>query len=110
MNKQGYCHRDLKPWNIMISSDLASVKIIDFGYATPTNEKELSQYSPYLKKKLTCTANYMAPELYEEQVTQSLAKCDVFALGVILINLLTGVYPFGSVFDESGTTINKVYA
>ncbi len=52
----------------------------------------------------------MAPELYEEQVTQSLAKSDVFALGVILINLLTGDYPFNSVYDGSGKTINDVYS
>jgi serine/threonine protein kinase len=42
----------------------------------------------------------MAPELYLEEVTQSLAKSDVFALGVILINFLTGKYPFRSVYDE----------
>ena len=35
MHERGYAHRDLKPWNIMISSDLSSLKIIDFGYATP---------------------------------------------------------------------------
>jgi len=52
----------------------------------------------------------MAPELYEELVTQSLAKSDVFALGVILINLLTGDYPFNSVYDGSGKTINNNYS
>ncbi len=64
MNKSGFCHRDLKPWNIMMSSELNSVKIIDFGYATPINPDELSKASKFLKGKLNCTANYMAPELY----------------------------------------------
>jgi serine/threonine protein kinase len=45
MHRRGYCHRDLKPWNIMMSSDLDAVKIIDFGYATPLNLDELARSS-----------------------------------------------------------------
>jgi len=45
----------------------------------------------------------MAPELYMKEVNISLAKCDVFALGVILINFLTGDYPFHSVYDQDQT-------
>jgi hypothetical protein len=41
----------------------------------------------------------MAKELYEEVIDFPLDKGDVFALGVILINLLTGHYPFITVFD-----------
>jgi serine/threonine protein kinase len=99
MHKSGYCHRDLKPWNIMVSSDLKSLKIIDFGYATPIGLKELEQSSKYLRSKLSCTANYMAPELYQSMITTSLANSDVFALGVILVNFLSGGYPFDSVFE-----------
>lgn len=50
----------------------------------------------------------MAPELYLEHVSKSLAKCDVFALGVILINFLTGHYPFHSVYDDQ-KNIDKNY-
>ena len=50
----------------------------------------------------------MAPELYLKHVEKSLAKCDVFALGVILINFLTGCYPFHSVYDEN-LIIDKNY-
>jgi serine/threonine protein kinase len=99
MHKSGYCHRDLKPWNIMVSSDLQSLKIIDFGYATPLDLKELENASEYIRGKLSCTANYMAPELYSTHITTSLANSDVFALGVILVNMLTGEYPFDSVYD-----------
>lgn len=99
LNNQGYCHRDLKPWNIMVSSDLKSLKIIDFGYGTPIKLDQLQECSKFLRERLSCTANYMAPELYLKHVTKSLAKCDVFALGVILINFLTGDYPFHSVYD-----------
>jgi len=48
----------------MMSSDLSSVKIIDFGYATPLDPKELANASKFLRGRLSCTANYMAPELY----------------------------------------------
>ena len=99
MHNSGYCHRDLKPWNIMMSSDLRSVKIIDFGYATPLDPEELAQASRFLRGKLSCTANYMAPELYQAQIEGNLANADVFALGVILINFLTGDYAFDSVCE-----------
>ena len=42
----------------------------------------------------------MAPELYQKSIDCSLAKADVFSLGVILVNILTGEYPFESVKDE----------
>ena len=45
------------------------------------------------------TKSYMAPELYDVKTT--LHKSDSFAIGVILFNLLTGLYPFKSVIDES---------
>lgn len=99
MNSKGYCHRDLKPWNIMFNNDLSALKIIDFGYATPINEEEFSKSPSYLKGKLSGTVNYMAPELNLPEIDFSLAKADVFALGVILFNLLTGTFPFSSVKD-----------
>jgi doublecortin-like kinase 1/2 len=93
----------------MVSSDLKSLKIIDFGYATPINLDQLQECSKFLRERLSCTANYMAPELYLKKIDKSLAKCDVFALGVILINFLTGHYPFHSVYDEN-QNIDSNYA
>jgi serine/threonine protein kinase len=52
-----------------------------------------------MKYALKGTNHYMAPELYEEEITVSLAKSDSFSLGVILFNLITGAYPFKSVND-----------
>lgn len=49
----------------------------------------------------------MAPELYASSVTTSLANSDIFALGIILVNFLTGEYPFDSVFD--GDQVSKEY-
>jgi serine/threonine protein kinase len=93
----------------MMSSDLSSVKIIDFGYATPIDPVELSKASKFLRGKLNCTANYMAPELYSSNIDYSLANADVFALGVILINFLTGEYTFDSVFEGKTESINSNY-
>jgi serine/threonine protein kinase len=93
----------------MMSSELNSVKIIDFGYATPINPEELSKSSKFLRGKLSCTANYMAPELYSSNIDYSLANADVFALGVILINFLTGEYTFDSVFEGKSDKVNSRY-
>jgi len=90
----------------MMSSDLTAVKIIDFGYATPINPVELSKSSKFLREKLNCTANYMAPELYSSNIDYSLANADVFALGVILINFLTGEYTFDCVFEGKSDIVN----
>jgi serine/threonine protein kinase len=51
----------------------------------------------------------MAPELYSNNIKDSLAKADVFALGVILINFLTGEYIFDSVFEGKTEQVNQRY-
>ncbi len=87
----------------MVNDDLTEVKIIDFGYATPLTKEARQECSKYLKGKLKCTLNYMAPELYNKEIDFPLDKADVFSLGVILVNFLTGGYSFSSVFKEGGT-------
>lgn len=85
----------------MFNNDLSALKIIDFGYATPIKEEEFSKCPSYLKGKLSGTVNYMAPELNLAQIDFPLAKADVFALGVLLFNLITGGFAFQSVDDPS---------
>ena len=61
------------------------VRIIDFGFAA--SNKEIQQ--------LYCgTPSYMAPEIIKEQGYEG-EGVDVWALGVLLFKLLTGIYPFG---------------
>ena len=45
MHSKGICHRDLKPWNIMLSDDLLDAKVIDFSYSTPLKKKRFVRMS-----------------------------------------------------------------
>ena len=79
-------HRDIKPSNIIISND-GLVKIVDFGLARVVASASATQ-----SISLTGTLPYMAPEqILGEPVDQ---RSDVWALGVILVQMLTGSHPF----------------
>ena len=83
----------------MVTKDLSQLKIIDFGYATPINIDESEDVNNYLKGFLSGTKSYTSPELYKKQIDSKLDKVDVFSLGVILFNFLTGNYPFYKAVD-----------
>ena len=79
-------HRDIKPGNIILDRK-GRVRILDFGLATVAGEDKLTKVGSTLG-----TAAYMAPEQIEgKQVDQ---RADIFALGVILYEMLTGKRPF----------------
>ena len=80
----------------MLSNDQSGVKIIDFGLATKLDDSE--RMAPF-DTFMSGTVQYMAPELLlknGERLNADLSKVDTFALGVILINMLTGAYLFSS--------------
>jgi serine/threonine protein kinase/class 3 adenylate cyclase len=82
---QGIVHRDLKPANIMV--DLAgSVKVMDFGIA------RLFQGTGQMTGTMVGTPAYMAPEQLELKRVD--ARTDVYALGLLLYEMVTGVQPF----------------
>jgi eukaryotic-like serine/threonine-protein kinase len=79
----GIIHRDIKPSNIMVRPD-GFIKLLDFGAAKELKEKEFSA-------TVTGSRPYMSPE---QIMGRSQKRSDVWALGVVMYVLYTGMFPF----------------
>ena len=82
----GIIHRDLKPQNIMIDND-GNARIMDFGIARSTHAEGLTAEGAVIG-----TPEYMSPEQAEGEETDP--RSDIYSLGVILFEMLTGRIPF----------------
>jgi serine/threonine-protein kinase len=95
-------HRDLKPANVLLSRE-GAVKIADFGIALDGSARVLTQtgYS-------VGTPRYMSPEQhYGERVDE---RSDLFALGVVLYEMCTGMPPFEEDGEAEGGLIRRIEA
>ncbi|WP_146451664.1 serine/threonine-protein kinase [Bythopirellula polymerisocia] len=95
-HQKGIIHRDLKPSNVMVSDHDGEpvVKVIDFGVAKALHQ-ELTAKTLFTKfSQLVGTPLYMSPEQAQLSGLDVDTRSDVYALGVLLYELLTGTTPF----------------
>jgi serine/threonine protein kinase len=95
-HQKSIIHRDLKPSNILVESHdgRAVPKIIDFGLAKAMNALPLTERSLFTNfGAMLGTPLYMAPEQAEFSAIDVDTRADIYALGVILYELLTGTTP-----------------
>jgi serine/threonine protein kinase len=105
-HEAGIVHRDIKPANILISGNVSNesispdrVKVTDFGLGHQNTDAAQSilqsgSMTGELGNKLAGTPAYMAPEQREGQAVDG--RCDLYALGAVLHEMLTGKLPQGT--------------
>ena len=92
-HKRGVVHRDIKPGNIMITPD-GIVKVMDFGLARPREAMDLTQAG-----SVVGTIAYMSPEQTRGRDVDE--RSDIWALGVVLYEMVTGFRPFRGGSDQA---------
>ncbi len=94
-HQRGIIHRDIKPSNVMVSmnGDDPLVKVIDFGLAKAFSQKLTEKTIFTAVGQVVGTPAYMSPEQVETGGLEVDTRTDVYSLGVLLYELLTGVTP-----------------
>jgi eukaryotic-like serine/threonine-protein kinase len=99
-HQKGIIHRDIKPSNVLVTlhDGVAVPKVIDFGVAKATNSELTTKTLFTEHRQMIGTPAYMSPEQAEMSGLDIDTRSDVYSLGVLLYELLTGTTPF-DVYD-----------
>ncbi|HSE40007.1 MAG TPA: protein kinase, partial [Acidobacteriota bacterium] len=93
-HEAGIVHRDIKPENIMLRPD-GIVKVVDFGVSKmieTADSNEETKTNITMEGEVIGTVKYMSPEQVRGQPVD--ARSDIFSLGIVLFEILTGIAPF----------------
>ena len=96
-HQKGIIHRDIKPSNILVTQNesVAVPKVIDFGIAKATTDQRLTDKTVFTAfEQFIGTPAYMSPEQAMMTSLDIDTRTDIYALGVLLYELLTGQTPF----------------
>jgi serine/threonine protein kinase len=112
-HRRGVIHRDLKPSNILVTSDsgdlsgIPGVKILDFGLAHAAFATVITEIG-----RVQGTLRYMSPEQILGDADEIDTRTDIYSLGIILYELLTGALPYeigrGSLREKAQTVCETV--
>ncbi|MCM1074095.1 MAG: serine/threonine protein kinase [Ruminococcus sp.] len=107
LHDAGYIHRDIDPSNIMITSD-GKIKLIDFGIAKKLSGNNTKESSYTVDGQFIGKPKYAAPELVRGLVDSQNQTTDIYAVGILLYQLLTGKVPFdGEMAEVLEMQLNK---
>lgn len=107
-HRRGVIHRDLKPSNLLVAEHEGQpvVKVIDFGIARPLDGDLDPRFT--LAGHMLGTPQYMSPEQARDQRDRVDVRTDVFSLGVVLHEMLTGVIPYDDQLDTALSLLGAV--